>query len=320
MVFCTLSVAKGMIIKMKVVNNVLELIGETPVIKLNRMLGAGQAEVYVKLEGFNPGGSIKDRPGLYMIEKAEARGLLKKDSIILEATSGNTGIGLAMAASIKGYRILIVMPENMSDERKKILRAYGAELLLTPAVEGMPGAVRRARELAASDSRYFLVQQFENQDNAESHEMTTAQEILRQMEHKLDILICGVGSGGTLSGTGKALKSSLPGIKIVAVEPAKSAVLSGNTAGVHKIQGIGAGFIPSVLNIEMVDQIIPVSDEDAIETCRQIAKKEALLLGISSGAAIFAALNLARDMDQSQKILAIAPDGAEKYMSTELFD
>lgn len=305
---------------MKVVNNVLELIGETPVIKLNRMLGADQAEVYVKLEGFNPGGSIKDRPGLYMIEKAEARGLLKKDSIILEATSGNTGIGLAMAASIKGYRILIVMPENMSDERKKILRAYGAELLLTPAVEGMPGAVRRARELAASDSRYFLVQQFENQDNAESHEMTTAQEILRQMEHKLDILICGVGSGGTLSGTGKALKSSLPRIKIMAVEPAKSAVLSGNTAGVHKIQGIGAGFIPSVLNIEMVDQIIPVSDEDAIETCRQIAKKEALLLGISSGAAIFAALNLARDMDQSQKILAIAPDGAEKYMSTELFD
>ncbi len=305
---------------MKVVNNVLELIGETPVIKLNRMLGAGQAEVYVKLEGFNPGGSIKDRPGLYMIEKAEARGLLKKDSIILEATSGNTGIGLAMAASIKGYPILIVMPENMSDERKKILRAYGAQLLLTPAAEGMPGAVQRARELATSDSRYFLVQQFENQDNAESHEITTAQEILRQMEHKLDIFICGVGSGGTLSGTGKALKSSLPGIKIVAVEPAKSAVLSGNTAGVHKIQGIGAGFIPPVLNIEMVDQIIPVSDEDAIETCRQMAKKEALLLGISSGAAIFAALNLARDMDPSQKILAIAPDGAEKYMSTELFD
>ncbi|WP_276621504.1 cysteine synthase A [Syntrophomonas wolfei] len=305
---------------MKVVNSVLELIGETPVIKLNRMHGADQAEVYVKLEGFNPGGSIKDRPGLYMIEKAEARGLLKKDSIILEATSGNTGIGLAMAASIKGYRILIVMPENMSEERKKILRAYGAELLLTPAAEGMPGAVRRARELAASESSYFLVQQFENQDNAESHEMTTAQEILRQMEHKLDILICGVGSGGTLSGTGKVLKSSLPGIKIVAVEPAQSAVLSGKSAGVHKIQGIGAGFIPPVLNIEMVDQIIPVSDEDAIETCRQIAKKEALLLGISSGAAIFAALNLAQDMDPSQKILAIAPDGAEKYMSTELFD
>ena len=304
---------------MKVVNSVLELIGETPVIKLNRMHGADQAEVYVKLEGFNPGGSIKDRPGLYMIEKAEARGLLKKDSIILEATSGNTGIGLAMAASIKGYRILIVMPENMSEERKKILRAYGAELLLTPAAEGMPGAVRRARELAASESSYFLVQQFENQDNAESHEMTTAQEILRQMEHKLDILICGVGSGGTLSGTGKVLKSSLPGIKIVAVEPAQSAVLSGKSAGVHKIQGIGAGFIPPVLNIEMVDQIIPVSDEDAIETCRQIAKKEALLLGISSGAAIFAALNLAQDMDPSQKILAIAPDGAEKYMSTELF-
>ncbi len=305
---------------MKVANNVLELIGETPVVRLNHMLGPGQAEVYVKLEGFNPGGSIKDRPGLYMIEKAEERGALKKDAIILEATSGNTGIGLAMAASIKGYSMLIVMPENMSEERKKILRAYGADLLLTPAEEAMPGAVRKARELAESDSRYFLVSQFENPDNAESHEITTAQEILRQMSYKLDAFVSGVGSGGTLGGIGKALKSSLPHVKIVAVEPAKSAVLSGKSAGTHKIQGIGAGFIPPVLNIELVDRIIPVSDEDAIETCRQMARKEALLLGISSGAAVFAALSLARDMTASQKVLAIAPDGAEKYMSTELFD
>lgn len=305
---------------MKVVNNILELIGETPVIRLNRMLEPDKAAVYVKLEGFNPGGSIKDRPGLYMIEMAEARGHIKKDSIILEATSGNTGIGLALAASIKGYQIMIVMPENMSEERKKILRAYGADLILTPAAEGVPGAVKRARELAQEDSRYFLVQQFENQDNAASHMTTTAQEILRQMEYQLDAFVCGVGSGGTLSGTGKALKSSLPEIKIVAVEPANSAVLSGNSPGVHKIQGIGAGFIPPVLNIEMVDQIIPVSDKDAIAACRQMAKKEALLLGISSGAAVFAALQLAESMDPSQKILAIAADGAEKYMSTELFD
>lgn len=305
---------------MKVVNSILELIGETPVIRLNRMLEPDKAAVYVKLEGFNPGGSIKDRPGLYMIEMAEARGHIKKDSIILEATSGNTGIGLALAASIKGYQIMIVMPENMSEERKKILRAYGADLILTPAAEGVPGAVKRARELAQEDSRYFLVQQFENQDNAASHMTTTAQEILRQMEYQLDAFVCGVGSGGTLSGTGKALKSSLPEIKIVAVEPANSAVLSGNSPGVHKIQGIGAGFIPPVLNIEMVDQIIPVSDKDAIAACRQMAKKEALLLGISSGAAVFAALQLAESMDPSQKILAIAADGAEKYMSTELFD
>lgn len=305
---------------MKVANNVLELIGETPIIKLNHINDAGQADIYVKLEGFNPGGSIKDRPGLYMIEKAEQQGILKPDSVILEATSGNTGIGLAMAASIKGYRIVIVMPENMSEERKKILRAYGAELVLTPASAGMPGAVEKARNMAVIDSSYFLVKQFENPANAESHEVSTAREILEQMEGKVDALVCGVGSGGTLEGIARVLKQKIPGISIVAVEPYNSQVLAGKTAGPHKIQGIGAGFVPSVLNLELVDRIIPVTDEQAIQTGRELAHREALLLGISSGAAVYAALLLAREMDGGSNILVIAPDSADKYMSTELFD
>jgi len=304
----------------RVAKNVLELIGQTPVVSLTNMRSRDGGEVYVKLEGFNPAGSIKDRPGLYMIEKAEEKGLLQPGSIILEATSGNTGIGLAMAASLKGYPIVIVMPENMSEERKKILRAYGAELVLTPAAEGMPGAVKRASSMAESDSRYYLVKQFENPANAECHEVTTAREILQQMGKNLDALVCGVGSGGTITGIARVLKQEIPAIKIVAVEPANSAVLSGNLAGPHKIQGIGAGFIPLVLNLELVDNIIAVTDEDAIETCHQLARQEALLLGISSGAAIFAALQLADKMGKGKKILAIAPDSADKYISTELFD
>lgn len=305
---------------MKIANNVLELIGQTPVVKLQNMTGENEAQVYVKLEGFNPGGSIKDRPGFYMIEKAEKEGKLKPDSVILEATSGNTGIGLAMAASIKGYPLVIVMPENMSEERKKILKAYGAELVFTPADRGMSGAVEKARSLVEADSRYYLIKQFENMANAESHEVSTAKEILEQMGSDLDVLVCGVGSGGTITGLAKVLKQSIPGIKIVAVEPYNSAILSGNPAGKHKIQGIGAGFIPPVLNSELIDQIIPVKDDEAIETCREIAQKEALLLGISSGAALFAAVTIAREMRKDKKILAISPDGAEKYMSTELFD
>ena len=305
---------------MRVAKNVLELIGQTPVVTLNNMSSQDNAEVYVKLEGFNPAGSIKDRPGLYMIEKAEEMGSLQPGSIILEATSGNTGIGLAMAASLKGYPIVIVMPENMSEERKKILRAYGAELVLTPAAEGMPGAVKRASSMAESDSRCYLVKQFENPANAECHEVTTAREILQQMGKNLDVLVCGVGSGGTITGIARVLKQEIPAIKIVAVEQANSAVLSGNPAGSHKIQGIGAGFIPLVLNLELVDNIIAVTDKDAIETCRQLARQEALLLGISSGAAIFAALQLADKMGKGKKILAIAPDSADKYISTELFD
>lgn len=305
---------------MRVAANILELIGKTPVVKLNNIGSQNDAEVYLKLEGFNPAGSIKDRPGLYMIEKAEAEGILKKDSIIVEATSGNTGIGLALAAAIKGYRLVIVMPENMSEERKKILRAYGAELLLTPAEKGMSGAVEKAGNLAESDKRYFYTRQFENPANAESHEVSTAQEILEQMGNKLDALVCGVGSGGTITGIARVLKSEMPEIIIAAVEPTRSAVLSGKAPGPHKIQGIGAGFIPPVLNSKLIDKIICVEDENAIETCRKLGEKEALLLGISSGAAVFAALNLACELGKDRKILAIAPDGGDKYMSTELFD
>lgn len=305
---------------MRVVQNVLELIGRTPVIQLSRQHEINGAEVFVKLENFNPGGSIKDRPGLYMIEDAEGKSLINQDSIILEATSGNTGIGLAMSALVKGYSLVIVMPENMSEERKKILRAYGAQLVLTPAGEGVAGAVKKAEEMAAADSRYFLVKQFENAANARSHEVSTALEIFEQMGGKLDALVCGVGSGGTITGIAQALKSQIPGIKIVAVEPAESAVISGKPPGNHKIQGIGAGFIPPVLNLDLIDTILPVSSEDAIKTCRSLAAKDALLLGTSSGAAIFAALSIARHMGEGKKIMAIAADGAEKYMSTELFD
>lgn len=305
---------------MRVVNNVLELIGETPVIRLNDRHDTGGAEVYVKLEGFNPGGSIKDRPGLYMIEEAESDGRLRSDSIILEATSGNTGIGLAMAASVKGYRLVIVMPENMSEERKKIMRAYGAELVLTPGSEGMAGAVKRAQELAQSDPRYFPIKQFENPANARSHEISTAVEILQQMEGKLDALVSGVGSGGTLTGIATVLKKELPDIQIIAVEPANSSVLSGKEPGPHKIQGIGAGFVPSLLNFELIDSIFPVRDDNAINTCREVAAKDALLLGISSGAAIYAAIQTARRLGEGKKVMAVAADNAEKYMSTELFD
>ncbi|HBQ84867.1 MAG TPA: cysteine synthase A [Syntrophomonas sp.] len=305
---------------MKVANNILELIGETPLLKLNRITGKEDAEVYVKLESFNPGGSIKDRPGLYMIEKAEQTGKIGPGSMILEATSGNTGIGLAMAAAIKGYPIVIVMPENMSEERKKLLRFYGAQLVLTPADKGMAGAVQTAVQMVESDARYYLIKQFENPYNAESHEVSTVQEILKQMEGRLDVLVCGVGSGGTITGIARVLKENIPGVQIVAVEPANSAILSGKSAGSHKIQGIGAGFIPPVLNINLIDRIMDIEDNAALDTCRELARKEALLVGISSGAAIFAALQLAQELGRDKRILTIAADGAEKYVSTELFD
>ena len=305
---------------MKVANNILELIGETPLLKLNRITGKEDAEVYVKLESFNPGGSIKDRPGLYMIEKAEQTGKIGPGSMILEATSGNTGIGLAMAAAIKGYPIVIVMPENMSEERKKLLRFYGAQLVLTPADKGMAGAVETAVQMVESDARYYLIKQFENPYNAESHEVSTVQEILKQMEGRLDVLVCGVGSGGTITGIARVLKENIPGVQIVAAEPANSSILSGKSAGSHKIQGIGAGFIPPVLNINLIDRIMDIEDNAALDTCRELARKEALLVGISSGAAIFAALQLAQELGRDKRILTIAADGAEKYVSTELFD
>jgi cysteine synthase A len=304
----------------KVANSILELIGETPILKLNHMTKDEGAAVYVKLESFNPGGSIKDRPGLHMIERADQNGEIRPGSIILEATSGNTGIGLAMAAVVKGYPITIVMPENMSDERKKLLRFYGAELILTPADQGMPGAVATARQMAERDSRYYLVKQFENPYNAESHEVSTAREIIQQMEGKLDVLVSGVGSGGTITGIARLLKEKIPNIKIAAVEPASSAVLSGKQAGPHKIQGIGAGFVPAVLNTNLIDRVVEIEDDTALAACRELARREAVLVGISSGAAIAAAIQLARELDKDQKVLAIAADGAEKYLSTELFD
>jgi cysteine synthase A len=261
---------------MKAAYTVLDLIGQTPIVRLNHMSDSGTAEVFVKLESFNPAGSIKDRPALFMIEEAERQGKLSQDSIILEATSGNTGIGLAMVAAIKGYPLVIVMPENMSEERKKVLSAYGARLIFTPAKLGMKGAVEKAEQLAQEDKRYFLVKQFENPANAQSHYLTTAQEILEQCEGRLDAFVCGVGSGGTITGIASLLKKSLPQVQIVAVEPYTSAVLSGNAAGPHKIQGIGAGFVPPVLNIDLVDRIYPVKDEAAFETCRLLARKDRL--------------------------------------------
>ena len=305
---------------MKAAYTVLDLIGQTPIVRLNHMSDSGTAEVFVKLESFNPAGSIKDRPALFMIEEAERQGKLNQDSIILEATSGNTGIGLAMVAAIKGYPLVIVMPENMSEERKKVLSAYGARLIFTPAKLGMKGAVEKAEQLAQEDKRYFLVKQFENPANAQSHYLTTAQEILEQCEGRLDAFVCGVGSGGTITGIASLLKKSLPQVQIVAVEPYTSAVLSGNAAGPHKIQGIGAGFVPPVLNIDLVDHIYPVKDEAAFETCRLLARKEAILVGISSGATIYAALQIARELGSGHQVLAIAADGMDKYMSTELFD
>lgn len=304
---------------MKVAANVLEIIGETPVVKLNRLSEGLPAEVYVKLEQYNPGGSLKDRAAFYMIEKAEKEGKLKEGSVIIEATSGNTGIGLAIAAAVKGYHLIIVMPQNMSEERRKILKHYGSEVILTPAIQGMMGAVEKARTIAASDpEKYYMVQQFENSYNAESHAVYTAKEILYQMGKDLDAVVIGVGSGGTLTGVASVLKEEIKDVEIVAVEPKNSAVLSGCGAGAHEIQGIGAGFIPPILNTELIDRVFAVRDEEAINTCRELACKEGLGVGISSGAAVFAALNIARE-GRYNKILVIAPDGVEKYLSTSLF-
>lgn len=304
----------------KVVNNILELVGETPVVKLNHMTAATDAGVYVKLESFNPAGSIKDRPGLYMIEKAEQEGKVGPGSVLIEATSGNTGIGLALAATVKRYPLIIVMPDNMSMERRKIIEAYGAQLVLTPAAEGMAGAVAEAGRLTESHSNYYWIRQFDNPANPECHAVSTAREILEQMGQRLDAIVCGVGSGGTITGLARVLKEQLPNIIIAAVEPAASAILSGGPVGAHKIQGIGAGFVPSVLNFKLIDRIFRIEDEEAIRTCKELARREGLLLGISSGAAVSAALQLAREKGEAGTILAIAPDGAEKYLSTELFD
>jgi cysteine synthase A len=303
-----------------IANNITELIGNTPLVRLRRVTEGAQAEVLAKLEFQNPGGSVKDRIALSMIEAAEAASKLGPDTIILEPTSGNTGIGLAMVAAAKGYRCTLVMPETMSLERRKLLKAYGAELVLTPGSEGMKGAIRVATEMAAADARYFIPQQFENAANPEIHRRTTAEEIFRDTDGKLDIFVSGVGTGGTLTGVGQMLKERLPGLKIIAVEPADSPVLSGGEPGPHKIQGIGAGFVPAILETNLIDEIIKVSNDEAIAMARRLPVEEGLLVGISSGAAIHAALLVAqRPENAGKRIVVIVPSNGERYLSTVLF-
>lgn len=300
-----------------------DLIGHTPLIRLNRLSEAygTQGNVMAKVEFFNPGGSVKDRIALAMIEDAEKRGVLSPGAVIIEPTSGNTGVGLAWIASVKGYRTILTMPETMSMERRKLLRAWGAEIVLTPGSEGMNGAIRKAEQLRDTTPGAVILQQFENPANPKAHELTTAQEIWHDTDGKVDVFVAGAGTGGTVSGTGKGLKRHNPDIEIVAVEPEGSPVLSGGKAGPHKLQGIGAGFIPKTYNAEVVDKVIRIKDEDAMRTARELALKEGLLVGISSGAAAFAALQLAqKEAYKGKNIVVLLPDTGERYLSTELFN
>lgn len=303
----------------KIANNVSELIGNTPVVKLNKIVEDGSAEVYLKLEYMNPGSSVKDRIALAMINDAEEKGLLKPDTTIIEPTSGNTGIGLAWVAAAKGYKAILVMPDTMSIERRNLLKAYGAQLILTPGKEGMKGAIAKATELAEQNG-YFMPQQFQNEANPEVHRQTTGKEIVEQMGDQLDAFISGIGTGGTISGAGAVLREAYEDIKIVAVEPEDSPVLSGGSPGPHKIQGIGAGFVPDTLNTEIYDEIIKVANEEAFEQARRAAKEEGILGGISAGAAIHAALQVAKKLGEGKKVLAIIPDNGERYLSTPLYN
>lgn len=307
---------------MNIKNSLTELIGHTPLLALHRWAKQQQlaAEIVAKVEYFNPGGSVKDRVALSMITDAEEKGLLKPGSLIIEPTSGNTGVGLAWVASVKGYRLILTMPETMSLERRNLLKALGAELVLTPGSEGMGGAIRKAQEIQAATPGSLILQQFENPANPLAHERTTAEEIWQDTDGKIDIFMASVGTGGTLTGTARGLKKKNPNIRIVAVEPAGSPVLSEGKAGPHKIQGIGAGFIPKILDTSLIDQIIPVTDEDAMRTSRELSATEGLLVGISSGAATFAAREIAKDeANQGKRIVVLLPDTGERYLSTELF-
>ncbi len=301
----------------RIANNISELVGQTPIVKLNRLTDENSAEVYLKLEYMNPGSSVKDRIALSMIEAAERDGNLKEGDTIIEPTSGNTGIGLAMIAAAKGYRSVLVMPETMSMERRNLLRAYGAELVLTPGPDGMKGAIKKAEELA-EEKGYFMPQQFKNEANPEIHRRTTGKEIVEQME-QLDAFVSGIGTGGTITGAGQVLKDHYKDVKIYAVEPADSPILSGGNPGPHKIQGIGAGFIPDILDTKIYDEVIQVTNDQSFETARRAAREEGILGGISSGAAIYAALEVAKKMGKGKKVLAVIPSNGERYLSTPLY-
>jgi cysteine synthase A len=305
---------------MKIAKDITQLIGNTPLVRINRLAAGLPGEVVAKLEYFNPSHSVKDRIGVAMIDAGEKAGFIKSDTILVEPTSGNTGIALAFAAAARGYRVVLVMPDTMSRERRMLLRAYGAELVLTPGSEGMSGAIRKAEEIAASDSRYYMPQQFKNPANPEIHRRTTAEEIWRDTEGKVDIVVAGVGTGGTITGIGEVLKARKPGVRMVAVEPDGSPVLSGGAKGPHAIQGIGAGFIPETLNTTIYDEIIRVKNEDAMKTARKMATQEGLLVGISSGAAMWSALQVAgRDESAGKLIVVIIPSFGERYLSTALY-
>jgi cysteine synthase A len=305
---------------MRIANDVTELIGNTPLVRIRNLARDGVADILAKLEFYNPAHSVKDRIGLAMIEAAEAAGQIGPDTVIVEPTSGNTGIALAMVCAARGYRCKLVMPETMSNERRMLLRAYGAELVLTPGSEGMLGAIRRAEELVAENPRYFMPQQFNNPANPEVHRRTTAEEIWRDTDGKVDIVVAGVGTGGTITGVGEVLKARKPGFQVIAVEPEASPMLSKGTKGPHPIQGIGAGFVPKVLNTHIYDEIITVKNDDAFETARAAAREEGLLVGISSGAALWAAMQVARRPENAGKVIVtIIPSFGERYLSTPLF-
>lgn len=303
----------------KIYQTATELVGNTPIVKLNNIVPEGVADVYIKLEAFNPGGSVKDRIALNMIEKAEESGLLTEGATIIEPTSGNTGIGLAMIGTAKGYRVILVMPETMSIERRKLMKAYGAELILTPGADGISGSINKAKELA-EEKGYFMPLQFDNPANPEIHAKTTAKEIIEVFGEDLDAFVSAIGTGGTITGVGHELKAVNSETKIIGVEPTESSVLNGNPPGPHKIQGIGTGFVPAVLDVNVYDKVYAVSSEDAIKTAREVGFKEGILVGISSGAAINAAIQVAQELGEGKKVLAISADNGERYLTTVLYD
>jgi cysteine synthase A len=306
-------------LKRKMVNSITELIGDTPAVRIRRLVGPEDAELYVKLEYFNPSGSVKDRAAFNLIRQAEKDGLIRPGATIIEPTSGNTGIGLAMNAAAKGYRAILVMPDNMTKERINLLKAYGAEVVLTPAEERMPGAIRKAVELKEQIPGSFIPMQFENKANPDIHRVTTALEIIEQMDGRLDAFVATSGTGGTITGTGEVLREKIPGIAIYVVEPQGSPVLSGGKPGPHKLVGTSPGFIPAILNTSVYDEIVQVSDEDALETTRQLARKEGILVGPSAGASVWAGLRAARKLGAGKRVLCIAPDTGERYLSMDIF-